>query len=275
MEQIRSMQRLSPLITAQLRPGVRTNCALTPEDYRREMDGGTLYVHPLEAGLLLLRRRSGHWILNGWFSPGQEEISLPVDEPVTAELPFRPKDGAEAEGALSALFTAGGFVPRLRRVRLTRPAGPAPEGAAGGFVLRPAEEADLPAVQKLLEGCFDPLTGCLPDGAALADAAAAGDLLCALDGCGGPAGVLHSRRTEKEGEIRHLAVRPELRGRGCARGLLTGWLARLEGRRARVWTGADNLAALRTYGGAGFREDGWRSLVLVRPGQTTTDGKGE
>jgi GNAT superfamily N-acetyltransferase len=196
-----------------------------------------------------------------YLSPEAKPFSLPVDEPVVTELPFRPKD-APMEGELLALFQASGFHERLRRARLERPAGPG-QASDAGFAFRPAEAADGDAALSLLTGCFDPLTGCLPTGEELAEDIAAGNLLCALDEDGSLAGLLHSRRAKASAEVRHLAVRPDLRGRHCARSLLAAWLAQTGDCKARVWTGAANAAALHTYQQGGFQRDGWYSVVLA------------
>ena len=254
------MEELSPLVTAQLCRGVRTNNAMTTEDYRREIGAGTLYVHLLEAGLLLLRRRPGHWRMSYYLGPGAAPFSLPAEGVVAVELPFRPKD-APMEGELLSLFQASGFRERMRRVRLERPAGPVP-AVENGFAFRPARKEDLSAALDLLISSFDPVTGCLPTGEELELDIAAGNLLCAFEEDGRLAGLLHSSRAKASAEVRHLAVRSGLRGRRCGQGLLAHWLVQADCK-ARVWTGADNEAALRTYGRGGFAPDGWYSVVMA------------
>lgn len=264
MERIDRMEALSPLLTAQLCRGVRTNNTMSPQDYRREIGRGALYAQPLEAGLLLLRRREGHWLVNYYLPPEARPFSLPVDGLVTVELPFRPKDAA-MERELLALFQASGFSQRLRRVRLERPAGDA-SAPEGEFAVRPGRGEDFHAAMALLREGFDPLTGCLPGEDDLSEDIAGGNLICAWDGEGQLAGLLHGSRAKASAEIRHLVVRPGLRGRGCAQSLMAAWLASVEGCRTRVWTGADNEAALRTYRRAGYEKDGWYSVVMAAGG---------
>lgn len=261
MEQILSMERLSALVAGQMCRGVRTNHIPAAGDDRGDIAAGALYAQPLKAGLLLLHRRAEHWLLHCYLPPEAGPFALMPDRPVVTELPFRLRDKAAAE-ELTALFRASGFQERLRRVRLTRPAGP-PEPLRGDFALRPAQKEDLPAALALLAQCFDPLTGCLPSEEALARDIVAGNLLCALDEGGTPAGLLHSSRGRGVAEIRHLAVHPDLRGRHCGQSLLAAWLTAAEGEKARVWTGAHNEAALHTYRRAGFETDGWQSVVMT------------
>ena len=74
MKQVKSYEALAPLLSAQLRRGVVTNCALSAGDWQREIESGSLYTQDWEGGLLLLRRREGHALLQfylqagaGWF----------------------------------------------------------------------------------------------------------------------------------------------------------------------------------------------------------------
>lgn len=71
------------------------------------------------------------------------------------------------------------------------------------------------------------------------------------------AGFIMSRLVEDEAEILSIAVAGSRRGRGLARNLLTQHLRRLAGLGARaVFLEVDehNVAAIRLYGRAGFRE---------------------
>ena len=67
---------------------------------------------------------------------------------------------------------------------------------------------------------------------------------------------------EKGGEIRHLAVREDARGHGLSARLISAYLSAIGGAASNVWTGAGNEPALRAYARAGFRTDGWESVVL-------------
>ena len=69
MQRAESYAALAPLLSAQLRRGVVTNCFLSAEDYQRELPRG-LYYEVREGCLLLLRQRSGHFILNFYLQPG-------------------------------------------------------------------------------------------------------------------------------------------------------------------------------------------------------------
>ena len=247
METVRDFAALSAAITACLRPGVDTNCTLKAEALRREIAAGTLLAHRWPGGLLLLRRRPGRYILSYYRTDPAAALDVPLPGPAVVEIPLRP--GAQAD---AAWWEAQGFVPLLRRVRLVRP--PLPEAPE----LPPSEAVSVApeAALALLERCFDPLSGCLPTREELAEDLAGGRLLWAEEG------ALLRFSPGPPAELRHLAAAEEVRGRGLARKLVDRFNRLTAGRRALVWTGEDNAAALHLYESAGFRRDGWRSLVL-------------
>ena len=59
MRRVESCAALAPLLSAQLRRGVVTNCFLSPADYQREIDAGLFYEEG-NGFLLLLRQRAGY-----------------------------------------------------------------------------------------------------------------------------------------------------------------------------------------------------------------------
>ncbi len=84
-------------------------------------------------------------------------------------------------------------------------------------------------------------------------------LLVARDASGSAVGVcwvvLFDPGTGLEGEVAELYVRPETRGGGVGRGLVSAAIALLRSRHvsfASVWTRDDNPAALAVYRSAGF-----------------------
>ena len=59
MQTIESYETLAPLLSRQLRKGVRTNAFSDPDEYRREIAARRLAVQEWDGGLLLLHRRTG------------------------------------------------------------------------------------------------------------------------------------------------------------------------------------------------------------------------
>lgn len=237
------------LLTDLLRPGAVFSRSFTARELEAECAAGTLFAQRFAGGALLARRRGGHQILSFALEKGAALPDAVFDRPTVLELAFREKDAALR--ALLPEWEARGFAPLLRRTRLTRPA-----SAAGDAALPLAGESALDAVRALLETCFDPLTGCLPARAALAEDVRAGRVLFT-----GEAVLRFSEGAARE--IRQLAVRPEARAAGRGGALLDAFLAAKGDRRVTVWTAQTNEAALRLYRSRGFVGDGWSSAVLL------------
>ena len=218
MEQIQSYDRLASLLAAQLRPGVVTNAVLGRGDYLPEIEAGALFVEPFPGGLLIFRRRKAHQLLNFYLQRG---ACLPDFRPrrtTVLEIATRARDTALQ--AAAAQWVAAGFRPLFSRQRMTRPAGPGP-GVAPPAV-HVATLAELPEICRLLDSCFDPLTGCIPPQAALAAQVEAGWVLTA------PGGLLHMAKAPAGTELRHLAVDKPLRRRGIAQALFDAYLSKTD-----------------------------------------------
>ena len=256
MERIDRPEALARLAQGQLRRGVFTNHFLAPADVPGEIARG-LRAEPFDGGLWILRRRGGHDLLTFYLQPGASPPPPALERPTVTEVPWRPRDEAAAAAALDCRAVLG-FREQFRRRRRERPADTPPEAPG----VRAAGPEALTAAADFLARHFDPLTGCLPDEAALADALAAGQVLVTEDGAG-LTGLLHFTAGRGAAELRHLAVRADARGRGLGRQLVGGFLARTAGLRRQVWARAGNAAAEHLYETNGFRPDGWRSAVLL------------
>lgn len=247
MQTVRDYAALSAQISRQFRPGVLANRTLGAEELRQEIARGTLLAHAWEGGLFLLRRRPTHFILHYYLTdlsaqPGQ---ALPPDTVV--ELPLHPRRPDKAADYFASL----GFSGILRRVRLARPVLGVPEEEAQG-----TDDSPEPLLQ-LLHAQFDACTGCLPLPDELVDDLRAGRVLTH-----GTDALLRFS-LDRTAEIRQLAVSPALRGQGLARSLVARFNRITADRRALVWTGAENQAALHVYQSEGFAPDGWQSLVMT------------
>ena len=238
------------LLSERMKPGAVFTRSFTPGELEAECAAGALYAEPFPGGVLLARRRGEHQILSLALDAGAALPEPAFDRPTVLELAFREKDAALR--ALPPELLSRGFAPVLRRLRLTRRAAAADAGAE----LPLASPAELDAVRALLETCFDPLTGCLPPEAVLAEDIGAGRVLHS-----GEAVLRFSEGAARE--VRQLAVAPRARGKGLGRAILSAFLAAKGDRRCTVWTADTNEAALRLYESAGFAPDGWTSEVLL------------
>ena len=126
MRAVESFETLSPLLGAQLRPGVATNVAFTREEYQREIQGGALFWEEAPGSLLLLRRRAGFYLVGFFLQRGAALPPVELPLPAVLEVAFRPRD----KGLRQTLpqWEAQGFSPVFSRRRLLRPGGAPPAG---------------------------------------------------------------------------------------------------------------------------------------------------
>ena len=245
MRRVESYAALAPLLSAQLRRGVVTNCFLSPADYQREIDAGLFYEEG-NGFLLLLRQRAGYRLLNFYLHPGAKLCLPEQPSPLVTELACREKDQDAMRRAQDALCALG-FTEAFCRLRRTRAAIPAPDSA------ETASEASFEAVRAL--------TGCIPPDEELRQAVSAGQVLCLMD-ADGISGLLHYAPGRAQCEIRHLAVRADCRGHGYAGRLLAMLEAKTGGQKCAVWARVGNAPAEHFYEKNQFQPDGWRSVVL-------------
>ena len=311
---IEKYEQISELITANLKKGVRTNTAMSREEYEREISHGSLMAGETPQGLIILRNRPSHIKLNyyindtdspldmaeaveaisaaGWNihggcsnSKGEQERPSP-DRQIVTETAFRERDTALKE---TVEYLAGcGFEEVLSRVRLSRPAGAPDENAENAveispekvesreeenskfiFYVKKSTAEDAAAIRPLLHSSFSPITGCLPEDDELQSDAAAGNILMLfIDNdsrltAAVPHGILHYKAAKKSAEIKHLAIAPQMRGKGLSAVLINAFLKECSGMKTTVWTGSGNAPALNAYKDCGFTEDGRRSSVMI------------
>ena len=311
---IEKYEQISELITANLKKGVRTNTAMSREEYEREISHGSLMAGETPQGLIILRNRPSHIKLNyyindtdslldmaetveaisaaGWNihggcsnNNGEQERPSP-DRQIVTETAFRERDTALKE---TVEYLAGcGFEEVLSRVRLSRPAGAPDENAENAveispekvesreeensgftFYVKKSTAEDAAAIRPLLHSSFSPITGCLPEDDELRSDAAAGNILMLFTDndsrltAAVPHGILHYKAAKKSAEIKHLAIAPQMRGKGLSAVLINAFLKECSGMKTTVWTGSGNAPALNAYKDCGFTEDGRRSSVMI------------
>ena len=263
MKLIERYEELAPLLTAQLGRGMVTNAALTPEDWRREIANRALWCRCWEGGLILLRRREGHSLLNFYLQKPALPDDLAWDGPTVLEIAARPRD----EGLWKAvdLWRGQGFEELYRRTRLALPKDTKVPAGDGPLRARIAGAADMGAVRTLLQENFDPMTGCLPTDEELTRDLEAGCVVCADAPDGNAAGLLHIAAGRGSTQLRHLAVGEGCRRQGGAQSLLARYLEHTGFVKSLVWVRSDNEPGWRFYTKNGYEPDGWASVVLCRP----------
>ncbi len=259
MEKILDYGALAPLLREQLRPGVATNAVLSREDYVRAIAGGGLDIQRFDGGLYLFLRRNGFSRLCFYAQQGVRPPAPEADGPLVMEIARRERDTALAE--LDPRWEGLGFARLFRRLRLKRPAD-APPPSASAHAVRPGAPEDQDLIEELLERYYDRRTGCLPAPAELAQDLARGQVWL-LEG---DEGFLHIAPCPVGFQVRHIAVDPGLRRRGCAQSLLSAALTARQGQASLVWIRDNNVPSLGLFQKNSYVPDGWTSSVWLREG---------
>ena len=258
---------LSALMSAKLKKGVFTNSSMTAAEYLE--DDPSLEAAASDGALLIFRHRPDFMLMNYYVQQDCQCIVIPESssDTLVCETAFRPKDEAAASRAMTLLADAG-FKSALERIRLSR--SECRRSDAGEASVEDNDTCGfLPSAAVFLRENFNPLTGCIPPENVLSK-----DKFAIVRRRGEIAGMLHFSVGRSFWEIRHLAVAPDLRGMGLAAQLLAAAQDEADRisqhdtanahLRCRVWTGADNLPAIKFYEKHGFTADAYRSKVLIR-----------
>lgn len=256
MERIDRYETLSQMVSDHLHRGVRANTMVTEKAYGPAIAAGTLTAQATPAGLLLARDRGDHFRLNFYLNDLTVPLGAELPVPSVTEVAFRPQDAGLQEAV--RYLQSQGFQLILERYRMSRKAQPAGKPALPPVVPGPS---DGPRALSFLQENFSTLTGCLPDLRELTEDLAQGQVLL-LEDSRGIAGLLRFTFDGKSGEIRHLAVREDLRGRGLTQPLIAGFLQATGGAKSVVWLRTDFPQARAAYEKQGFVPDGRRSAVL-------------
>lgn len=256
MERIDRYEDLAALASRYMTKGVRANTLVSQAEYGPAAESGTLFAQETPAGLLIARDRGDHHRLNFYLTDLSVPLGTALPAPLVTEVAFRPRDTGLQE--MVPYLQSQDFSLLFRRIRMSRPAG-LPEPPA--LPVRPAGPAERQAILAFLRENFSPLTGCLPNEAELRDSLAQGQVLV-LEEADALTGLLHFTYDGKSGEIRHLAVRADRRGRGLTKPLIGAFLQTTGGAKSTVWLREDFPAPRAAYETMGFAPDGRRSAVL-------------
>ena len=256
MERIDRYETLADLASRHMTKGVRANTMVSQAEYGRAVETGSLLVQETPAGLLLARDRGDHFRFNFYLTDITEPLGADLPSPAVTEVAYRPRDLGLQEAV--TYLQDQGFALLFERIRMSRPAGLPEEETSPVHTAQPQEAQ---ATMAFLRENFSPLTGCLPNKKELKDDITLGYVLL-LKEEGSITGLLHFSFDGKSGEIRHLAVREDQRGKGLTRPLIAGFLRAIHGGKSTVWLRADFHPAQAAYGRMGFTPDGRRSAVL-------------
>ena len=256
MERIDRYETLADLASRHMTKGVRANTMVSQAEYGRAVATGSLLVQETPAGLLLARDRGDHFRFNFYLNDITGPLGNALPSPAVTEVAYRPRDLGLQEAV--TYLQDQGFALLFERIRMSRPAGLPEEETAPVHTAQPQEAQ---AVMAFLRENFSLLTGCLPNEEELAEDLDQGRVIL-LKEEEAILGLLHFSFDGKSGEIRHLAVREDQRGKGLTQPLIAGFLRAIDGGKSTVWLRADFPPAQAAYGRMGFTPDGRRSAVL-------------
>ena len=283
MIKVKSLQEVSRLAFAHMKPGALTNQVLTPDEYRGDIAGGKMSAYEWPGGVMFLRRRGTYQLLSFVVSDAGSlpDCVLPVD--VVCEVAYKPTGAGNAAQAVE-FWGRMGLEPVFERIRLARDAAKELDAPTSRLcerseaIQRPslpefpglpsiclAAPCDFDAVMTLLYACFDRITGHIPDLDELTASIGAEHVLCMKDCLGAVCGLLRWVPRGASVEIRQLALREDMRGKGLVRSLVDAFLECTGGKKTTVWARDGYAPALKSYTAAGFAPDGWRSAVLILP----------
>ena len=276
MEKLDSLSMASMLVFSHLKRGAITNHVMTQDEYRAEIATNSLYAHNWPGGVLFLRKRVGYHMLTYIVNDTniQPHIALPTDTFI--EIAQKPLADI---GSAIAFWARAGFEVTLKRLRLTRSVDNMAEkstlaASCGGVsasqttvdnhgIITTAAMADVKSCDDLLRACFDAKTGHLPSIEELTADIAKGCVLCIKDPDNTVCGLLRYKPHTASVEIKQLALRYDMRGKGLARQLVGSFVGMHGSKKLTVWMNEGYVPAMRSYTACGFLPDGWRAHVLT------------
>lgn len=245
MKQITDYKEISPLILKYFKRGVITNNFLTSEDYKYEIAEERLFYNADDDYLNIYVKRDRFFQL--YFHALSENVIFPeVDEMLICDI----------AGECGNVMKINGFSEYIKRVKLEIEL----EGE-GELSDKKALKGDASAIYELMKKSFDKFTGYIPNFTQI-EAECENGFFYKLEENGEIAGVLRSGKSGRTAQIKHLCVKEEYRGKGVGRILCGEFLK--ENKKAVVWTGKENAAAIGLYKSMGFVENKSESTVYMK-----------
>lgn len=260
MKKVDKYEIISSLIMKQLRRGVITNNFLTENDLKIEIENNMLYYYEYDGGLLILRDRTTHYILNYYINDITKDIGKIFDKDVLVEIVSRPNDN---DDKVIKYFEKQNFVCCLERVRYAHTCDEI-VGNDTADTIRLCKTNDIELVHEILQENFDVYTGCIPTKERLIKDVENENVYVYKDE--NIKGILHIDKSKISSEIKHLIVVENERKKGIATKLINKYFSDVDTKKKTVWTGKENICAKRFYEKNGYELDGYTSVVLKRKG---------
>lgn len=251
---------ISSLIMKQIRKGVMTNNFLTEKDLKIEIENNLLYYYEYAGGLLILRDRNSHYILNYYINDITKEIEETFDKNIVVEIVSRPNDNNDK---IINCFLHYGFSVCLERIRYTNTCDKIVDNPMSENV-QLCKNDDAENIYEILKENFNAYTGCIPTKERLIKDIENGNVYIYKDEK--IKGTLHIDKNKNSSEIKHLIVVENERKKGIATKLINKYFCDIDSKRKTVWTGKENNCARRFYEKNGYELDGYTSIVLIKKG---------
>lgn len=255
MKKANDTGEVTSLITAHMKKGVATNNFLSVSDYENALMKENLFYEDFQSGIFVLRRKDDFYKLN--FHLNAFDSFPEINGAVTVcEVAGK----GSVDERVEKYLLKNGFSVYKERVRLIRKREPIYSVSGEGAEF--CEKKDLKRAFSLIKDNFDKYSGCIPDEDEFEKDIAEKKVICfrTEDKI---SGILHFARGGKSAEIRHLAVSPESRGKGAAANMIKFYSDNSPCEKFSVWTGADNLIAIKLYNDNGYEKDGMISKVYI------------
>lgn len=258
MKKVDKYEIISSLIMKQLKRGVMTNNFLTENDLKIEIENNLLYYYEYDGGLLILRDRTTHYILNYYINDITKDIEEIFDKDVVVEIVSRPNNN---DDEVIKYFEKQNFMCCLERVRYVHNCDEI-VGNDTTDAIQLCKTNDAENVHKILKENFDSYTGCIPIKEILIKDVENENVYIYKDE--NIKGILHINKSKISSEIKHLIVIENERKKGIATKLVNKYLCDVDTKKKTVWTGKENFCARKFYEKNGYELDGYTSIVLKK-----------
>lgn len=256
MKKVDKYEIISSLIMKQIRKGVMTNNFLTENDLKIEIENGLLYCCEYAGGLLILRDRDSHYILNYYINDITKNIEEIFDKDIVTEIVRRPNDN---NSEIVQYFEKQNFICCLERVRYIHTCDEIVDNLTTEEI-QLCKTDDAENVYEILKENFNVYTGCVPAKERFIKDIENGNVYFYKDEK--IKGVLHIDKNKISSEIKHLIVDKNERKKGIATKLLNKYFYDVECKKKTVWTGKENNCARKFYEKNGYELDGYTSCVM-------------
>lgn len=258
MKRVDKYETISSLIIKQIKKGVKTNNFLSESDLKEEIENATLYYHEYDGGLLILRDRTTHYILNYYINDISKNIEEIFDKDVVVEIVSRPNDNNDE---VIKYFEKHKFLSCLERVRYVHNCSEIVDNETSKNI-QLCKTEELNDVFEMLKKNFDIYTGCIPTKEIFLKDVENGNVYIYKDE--NIKGILHMFKNKNSSEIKHLVVIEGERKKGIATKLINKYFNDVNTKKKAVWTGKENICARRFYEKNGYELDGYTSIVLKK-----------